>query len=341
MKHLLIDIGSTSIKSAVCGRNGMRMAERIPFPEPALDDGIFYEVETEKILRIVRKLVDGSDCDDVYISTQMHGYFLADAWSRLLTRYISWQDRRAGKAGIRLGVSAESGTSMKANLPRAGVEAIARSDPDLYSRAAEFFTLGSYIAFDLTGNNITHITDAAASGFYNVRTCTRETTRLRLPEASYEVRPAGIRNGKTIYTPCGDQQCAVSGAGGTEESLVLNLGTAAQLCTIENGFVSGNFESRPYFGGKTLCTVTGLSGGKRLRGLSAEADERVEQELADEYAAAVKRLPKRKKLIVTGGALRFYGKLIGRVVDRLGFLREFNEGADALTGLKKLTEGKE
>ena len=77
----------------------MRMAERVPFPEPALDDGIFYEVETEKILRIVRKLVDGSDCDDVYISTQMHGYFLADARSRLLTRYISWQDRRAGEAG--------------------------------------------------------------------------------------------------------------------------------------------------------------------------------------------------------------------------------------------------
>ena len=232
MKYLLIDIGSTNIKSAVW-QGGEISVQKTPFPPPVRDDGVHFEVDPAGILSRVREIVDDTDCDAVFFSVQMHGWLLADGAGRLLTPYISWQDRRAGAAGISLAVPKESGTSMKPNLPRAGVAAFAAESPQTFARAVRFFTLGSYLVYAFTGRNATHITDAAASGFYDVKGRTAAACGLSLPEASYDVRPVGLYRGRRIYTPCGDQQCSVLGAGGGENRYVLNLGTAAQMCTAE------------------------------------------------------------------------------------------------------------
>ena len=334
MKYLLIDIGSTNIKSAICDGADLSAAERVPFPAPLRDDGVHFEVDPGEILSRVRGILDNADCDGVLFSVQMHGWLLSDG-KNLLTPYISWRDRRTG-GSISLCVPRESGTSMKANLPRAGVAAFSREQPALFARAAEFFTLGSYIAFSLTGRNATHITDAAASGFYDVKAGTAAECglRLRLPEAAYAVSWVGNYRGKRIYTPCGDQQCSVLGAGGGRDCYVLNLGTAAQLCTVEKGFAEGDFESRPWFGGDTLCTVTGLSGGKALQDGGKDAAA-----LAAEYLSARAKLPVRKKLLVTGGALRWHHALIADALGRMGIPYFENEGADALEGLKELASG--
>ena len=336
MKRLYLDIGSTNIKSMVSREGESGEVRRTPFPAPAVADGFLYEVEAEEILARVIPIVRGSACDEVYISTQMHGYLLADDKRNLLTRYISWQDKRAEKFGVGIAVGAESGTAMKPNLPRAGVETIRRLQPGLYERAAEFFTLGSYLAFVLTGNNATHITDAAASGYYNVKERSAAICDLKLPQALYEVCPVGMCGRSAVYAPMGDQQCAVLGAGGDENTLILNLGTAAQMCAIADGFASGNFESRPYFNGKTLCTVTGLSGGKRLNTLGSDA--RAVFALADEYKAAMRRLPQKKNFLVTGGAYSYHRALLERALGIAGADYTVNEGADALAGLKILSE---
>ena len=333
IKRLYIDIGSTNIKSMVCSDGVCGRVERVAFPPPAVSGGGRFEVDVSAIVGRVMPIVDAASADEVFLSVQMHGYILADARRRPVTRYISWQDCRAGAGGVRVGIGAESGTSMKANLPRAGVETIAREQPALYAAAAEFFTLGSYIACVLTGNNATHITDAAASGYYNVKERTAVPCGLRLPNALYRVAPVGVYRGGKVFAPMGDQQCAVLGAGGGEDALVLNLGTAAQMCTVAEGFVAGEFESRPYFGGKTLCTVTGLTGGKRL-GEGCVGSE----ELGKEYAAAARRLPARKRLIVTGGAYAYHRALIDHAAAYLGLPYTVNEGADALGGLKIISE---
>lgn len=336
MKRLYVDIGSTNIKSAVSADGEFEGVERVAFPAPAVDGNFRFEVDVDKILERVHEIVDRAACEEVYISTQMHGYLLADAQRRPVTRYISWQDRRAQACGIQLKIAAPSGTAMKGNLPRAGVEAIRRTQPEVYGRAAEFFTLGSYVAYALTGNNATHITDAAASGYYNVRERTVYPCALRLPQAEYEVRSVGRYRGVYVYAPMGDQQCSVLGAGADERTYVLNLGTAGQLCTVAKGYVSGDYESRPYFGGDTLCTVTGLSGGKRLK----ECGKEDVPSLAAEYAQAMARLPKREKLLVTGGAYAWHRDLLEGVLERLEIAYTVNEGADALAGLKEIAEEK-
>lgn len=336
MKRLYLDIGSTNIKSMISldGKSGE--VRRTHFPAPAVEESFLYEVDAEEILARVIPIIREAACDEVYLSTQMHGYLLADDKKNLLTRYISWQDKRAEKFGVSVAVGAESGTAMKPNLPRAGVEAIKITQPKLYARAAEFFTLGSYLAWALTGNNATHITDAAASGFYNVKERSAQVCDLILPQVLYEMRPVGRYGESEVYAPAGDQQCAILGAGGDENTFVLNLGTAAQMCTIADGFVCGDFESRPYFNGKTLCTVTGLSGGKRLNTLGSDA--RAVFALADEYKAAMRRLPQKKNFLVTGGAYSYHRGLLERVFGVMGVEYTVNEGADALAGLKILSE---
>ena len=335
MKRLFVDLGSTNIKSMTCSDGKCGETKRIPFPLPVVNGNHRFEVDIGEILEQIREIIDHTDSEEIYFSTQMHGYLLADSCRRPLTRYISWQDTRAESCGVDLKVEPESGTAMKANLPRAGVEAIARSFPELYARVHEFFTLGSYVAYALTGNNATHITDAAASGFYNIKTHGTVDCPLVLPKAEYEVRPVGMYKNRRVYAPMGDQQCSVLGAGADEHTYVLNLGTAAQLCTVAKGYVVGNFESRPYFSGDTLCTVTGLTGGKKLKNLG----EKDISSIAAEYSNAMARLPKREKLLVTGGAFAWHRKLLEQVLAKLNLAYTVNTRADALDGLKFISEG--
>ena len=139
MKRLYVDIGSTNIKSAVSAGAECEGVERVAFPAPAVDGNSRFEVDVDKILERVHEIVDRAACEEVYISTQMHGYLLADAQRRPVTRYISWQDRRAQACGIQLKIAAPSGTAMKGNLPRAGVEAIRRTQPEMCIRDSPMY----------------------------------------------------------------------------------------------------------------------------------------------------------------------------------------------------------
>ncbi len=332
MNRLFIDVGSTNVKF-LSEINGKQERESIPFSMPVLDDGCFYEVNAKQIVLPILQKINQTDCDEVYLSVQMHGYLLADREGELLTNYISWRDNRAKRSGTAVEISAESGSAMKWNLPRASVFSIKKEDPFCYQRIKRFFTLGSYLVFCMLGVNATHVTDAAASGFYNVKERTAAKEPFELPNAYYHVAPIGTYRGKRIYPPFGDQQCAVFGVGCDENSAVLNLGTAAQACTPAHGFVCGAFESRPYFGGNTLCTVTGLSGGRELSGGNARAAL-----LAEEYTRALSKLPQRQKLIVTGGCFRYYRPILEEVLSLMDVSYTVDTEADALIGLKKIAE---
>ena len=336
-RMLLVDVGSTSVKWRESGPSGIGGVGKTPFPARLDLPEPFWEVKAEQIVRIVKDILRRSEAAFVLISTQMHGWLLGDGKGNILTNYISWQDRRAGLFPYPFVLPAEYGVGLKENLPRASVAATEKLCPELFSRAKEFFTLGSFLSWMLTGQNMTHLTDAAASGFFQVRTLEPVSCGLRLPKVAAELTAVGSYEGKTIFTPVGDQQASVCGAGGTAEDYILNLGTAGQMCAISPDFVSGDFEARPYFGGKTLCTVTGLPGGKVIR--AEEDSPALEEELTRRYRDALAKLPKRTKMLVTGGTLKFYRPLVERTIAKCGVPLTFNEGADALDGLFQL--GKE
>jgi len=322
MKNLYIDIGSTNIKWK---RNGV--VHKTPFPAPTVDRDGLYEVDAEAIFSIVQGLIE--DGDRVFFSVQMHGYVLLKE-GVAVTNYISWRDERGAKLTPKFTVTKEYGVDVKPNLPRLSLQAQTVAFDT-------FCTLGSYLVYRLTGKNQTHITDAAPSGFYNVYERKRVETAFGLPAASYAVEAVGRYKNAEIYTPVGDQQAAILGAVGKDFcGYVLNLGTAAQFCEISDSFVRGDFESRPYFDGKTLCTVTRLVGGGVI---AKHTDEEIFQRLVEEYGAALKKLPVCARLVATGGLVNHRKALLVRVLDALGVQYFMNEDCDVLTGLEILSKG--
>lgn len=335
MKALLIDVGSTSVKWTETNGDAVGAVGRRPFPSRLPLPAPYVEMNPEEIARIITEIVDGSAAERVYLSTQMHGWLLADKSGKLLTNYISWQDGRGGLVPFPIALSARHGVGVKPNLPRAGVYAMRTLFPAVAAQAKIFYTLGSYLVWLLTGENATHITDAAASGYYDAVTCRPDECELSLPHACDRLVPVGAYRGKMIYSPVGDQQASVLGAEGGEDCYILNLGTAAQLCAIAPSFSEGAFESRPYFRGKTLLTVTGLYGGKYLA--EQAGGEGLSRRLEENYRAALTRLPARDRLLATGGALRYHGKVLAEALRALALPIRLNKEADALEGLRILS----
>ncbi|MDR0426433.1 MAG: hypothetical protein LBH24_04585, partial [Clostridiales bacterium] len=256
----------------------------------------------------------------------------------LLTDYISWRDKRARLSGQKKVVPAQdSGTALKDNLPLLSYFAGLTLFPKAYRKAKRFYTLGSYIVFALTGNNATHITDAAASGFYDCGGGIHDYgTGLDLPKASLDVVCAGVyKNRVKIYTPVGDQQASVYAAG-YEDSLILNLGTAAQICAVTDKRISGAFESRPFFHKQYVLTVTGLPGGQSIADAKSKADL---DSIANRYSAAVKALPKNQKMTVIGGATLYHREKIEYILRNTRY--SIDADSSALDGLEKLAKENE
>ena len=303
MKDLLIDVGSTNIKYCLSNNGEIGKVFKVAFPDKLNLPEPFFEVDAYEILNIILDIINESRAERVLFSTQMHGWLLGDKTGKLITNYVSWQDTRAKNFNKELNLTAKSGVSLKANLPRASVLVTLENNIQIKNNAKVFYTLGSFIAYSLTGNNQTHITDGAPSGYYRVTDLKEYSDGLVLPKITNQVECVGVYNNKKIYTPIGDQQSSILGANATSEQYILNLGTAAQLCYISKEFVEGDFESRPYFNGQTLCTVTGLLGGKFIR--ENYNDSNVENVLFKNYYSAMKRLPKCEKILVTGGTLNY------------------------------------
>lgn len=329
MKVRFIDVGSTNIKTAVNTGSGLTAYYSVPFPPPLSLLPPYYEVSLDAIVSTVLSLIEGNE-DAIYIAVQMHGYILGDRHGAV-SEYISWRDERAGSPETSSAVYSEYGTSSKPNLPRFGIDFIKKHDPILFNKADTLYTLGSYLSFVLTGVNAAHITDLAPTGYYNILKRTVDSCSLRLPAALYEVSKVGGCGNISVFAPVGDQQAAVYGADVDNDSYIVNIGTAAQACVLHDGFVAGEYESRPYFDGKTLCTVTRLMGGMRIeQNVSAVA-------LAADYVAAIEKLPKRSKIAVIGGGALYHKKILSAAFDIIGKEYKFYENGGALNGLEKLS----
>lgn len=336
MNNLYIDVGSTYIKYAVNdGAIGC-----IAFPAPSRADGYIYEIAVESIVQKVARLIDESGADNVFFSVQMHGYILSDGDHRPVTHYVSWRDTLFRKLGTAFPFSLpeESGTAIKNNLPALSIYARSKLCPEVLQRAVYFDTLGSYIVYRLTGANMVHITDACPTGFYLLpqgrlnaalvqEPCFR---RLRFPTAVTEVCVAGQYRGADVYVSVGDQQASALGVGLTTDEYLVNTGTAGQICCLSDRFVSGAFESRPYFDGKTLCTVSGLVGGVCT---DADADE---QKMKEEYESVLKKLPPRRRMISTGGAVKYNEAMFERICKSIVSDYAYVDAPSTVAGLKKI-----
>ena len=294
MKDLLVDIGSTFVKYAVFDSDNDKyiLSEKLPFPSPCSEEPFVVDrCQIETAVKAVMATAKDNGCTRVFISVQMHGFFIKNQ-SGEISDYFSWRSGGGDLESdelLRIDFS-KRGTRLKSNLP---IAKLYKNKEEL--GGAEYFTLGSYITYLLTGNNATHKTDACASGFYGVDGMTdgKTISGIILPKFMEDVESCGTYCGMQIYAPVGDHASSVYGSGIGEDTYLLNIGTTSQIAFVGEGNPpSDMWECRPYFEkGKTLFTL-----GNLFYGLYKDTEK-----YCAEAAKIINSLPKRERILVGGG----------------------------------------
>lgn len=296
MYYIAIDIGSTSIKTAVLDlmRGEIVQVCKVPCPPNMCPENSGrYEISAAALLTLLKRQIDSlaavyQGACGVVFSTQMHGFVYATPGREDV--YISWQDMRCLKImrdsensylehleGFFGREEMEAcGVYLKPSLGLCNLYALLHEDPSL-SRAGELFTLGSYMIRGLTGHNICHMTNAAPLGFVDVPK--KQWNRaildkaglgdMRLPEiAAGDFTVCGYYHSHgqrlKIYPDFGDQQTAILGCMGGSGAAVVNIATAAQVSKATAAFIPGVYEIRPYFEGRYLNTISNMPAGRGL-----------------------------------------------------------------------------
>jgi xylulokinase len=317
---LLVDLGATYVKVAVLRADEGIVAEsKFPFPRFTSFDGPYRMVEAAKVLAAVEAAIASvlplaENPERILLSGQMHGWTLTDERNVPHLPLVTWQDNRA--LLIRNGapyldhlrdtqppeVWHAVGNELRSGLPVAGIYA---TDLTTIDGRLRVHSLLSWVAAALTSKPefVQHITDAAASGMFDLKagswseqiTAFVGGARLLLPRVSWTPGLIGIHraSGAAVFTPVGDQQAALLGAGIGEGVTAFNIATGGQVARLANEHAGDRSQTRPYFDGLLLHTRTHLPAGRALtHGVALLSRGRADDEAwrwAAEAAAAAAR----------------------------------------------------
>ena len=299
MKYLGIDIGSSFIKAALLDIYTEKAIFHYILPAVDRlnsDDPHKFELDANEIVDKVKEIIHGAlekdeDIKGILISTQMHGFVYSTKDSKDVNhRYVSWQDSRCVslipgsdisymeflKRKISVAEMEKCGVYIKPSLGMCNLYTMLESDSKL-QKSGQLFTLGSYIIYKLTGNNICHISNAAALGLVDIENRTWDKKIIKklgfenivLPVIAdkdtevcgyYRVKGRAIK----VYPDFGDQQTAILGAMAGSEDVIINIATASQIAVIAPNFNPGKYEVRPYFENKYINTISNMPGGRNL-----------------------------------------------------------------------------
>jgi sugar (pentulose or hexulose) kinase len=294
MRYLGLDVGSSTIKGAVLdiASGTVSAIAREPFP-PALG-GLpsgYFEVQPPAIVaavaRVLHALVAAApDAKGVLVSGQMGGLMLVDRQGEPLTNYVSWRDQRS------LVPHAGGGSCLEAARRRLTDEQFAELGNELAPGSATSLAFCLAEQDQLPAGAIpTTVADFAVAklcGGLPAMHATQAIGLLHLPTRQWHVaafaalglaglcwprlalswEPVGQLSMGGHHYPCypalGDQQCALRGAGLQADELSLNISTGSQVSRRTSRLELGPYQTRPYFDGDYLNTITHLPAGRSL-----------------------------------------------------------------------------
>lgn len=295
MKALGIDIGSSSIKGAVLDLDsalvGTPVTHMFPAPVSGLPVG-WFEVDPFEVCHATQNVLSSlceqaPDAELLCISAQMGGLILIDDRSEPLTNYISWRDQRTLEPldgaqpyieHVRQCWQAANLLSELGNELQAGSTAALMgwfSRKGMVPQHAQPATIGDFVIARLVGHPVPmHATQAI--GMLDLQQSQWHRPALhelglddpKLPELQLDEQCVGVvkfqQQSLRVFGAYGDQQCALRGAKLQTGELSLNISTGSQVSRRVSHFQPGPFQSRKYFFGDTLDTVTHLPAGRSL-----------------------------------------------------------------------------
>lgn len=297
MRFIGVDLGASFIKSAVLEPHGdgLRDVRRIPFPAFIAGSPRFREADAENIARLVRNEIDARlkalpECGGIVMSGQMHGLVLMGTDGAALSNFISWQDQRTNER------HRSGGTHFEALRSLVGDEDFRKLGRELrpgYPLSTLFWlketgslpagatpaSLPDFVVSRLCGSEVrSEPTHASASGAYDLAAgdwhrpliARLGLDCLRWPKLSGAgeivgrvARPGGRE--VPVYAPIGDQQSSLLGSLLERDELSINVATGSQVAAITGA--PGACQTRPYFDGLYLSTVTHIPAGRALNAL--------------------------------------------------------------------------
>ena len=299
MSFLALDIGTTFIKGAVLNADTYQIdhIQRAPFPEPIPNlPPLFCEIEPYKIIDATRELITqlaphAPDCKGVVMCGQMQGLVLTDERATPLSNYISWRDQRALMSYTNGGTYFDNlmkrvtpderrqmGSELRASLPVCALYWL--NEQKQLPRHAIPSSLSDFVISNLCGTTSTiEPTNASVHGVLNLETMNWQSSvidKLGLGNLQFpKLRRAGEIvgyldvNGKRVpcYTPLGDQPTALAGALLQAGELSINISTGSQVAVLSPHLVLGEYQTRPFFDGKSLNIITHIPAGRALTAL--------------------------------------------------------------------------
>jgi xylulokinase len=300
LPFLGLDLGTTHCKGAVLdpARRTIAHFRRVPTPEcvrglPATR----HELDPAAVLATVRELLaellrEAPDAAGLVMCSQMHGVVLIDDRGNPRSNVITWKDQRAleppatGPGSVfdeltRLVTTEEQhqiGRELRVGLPITTLYCLRREHGELgalYPASVPDFVLAELCDTEPT----TEPTNAAAHGLSHLDRgdwhrdliAKLGLDGLRWPRVRTFGEVVGVAeiDGRrlTCFTPVGDQQCALVGAGLRERELSLNISTGSQVSLVTQERPRGDFLVRPYFDGQWLRTIVSVPAGRALGAL--------------------------------------------------------------------------
>jgi len=295
VQALGIDIGSTSVKGAVLDlRSGTvhsPIARSFPAPVSGMPSG-WVEIDPKEICASVDEVLailleQSRAAERVYFSGQMGGLILLDEGAQPLTNYLSWRDQRtlepiAGKGALLERV--RSTWERTGELIPLGGELQPGSTTILLAwldahrelpRHAIPTCVADFVIAQLVGHPIPmHATqaigllDLTRDEWHRPALASIGLEGVRLPALALDECCVGTTTlaGRRLelFGSYGDQQCALRGANLQREELSLNISTGSQVSRRMPSFEPGRYQSRKYFFGDYLDTVTHIPAGRSL-----------------------------------------------------------------------------
>lgn len=293
MAFAALDLGGTYVKAGLVHPEpgGTSHVVRTPMPysrsgqvADTIDVSALMQLVHREVLRLV-----AAGARALLISNQMHGVVLVGPDLAPVSPMYTWQADLAanlpgGSPAVVQRLSEELGEAqrralgneLRPGLPIVTLACLAPSHSAALENATAL-SIGDFVASELCGHVVaSHVSNAAASGLYDLVTGTWSAPALRaagvehvaMPVVTHEPAVVGTTHigGHRVPVVCaiGDQQASLAGAGLAPDELSANVATGCQVSRRIPHADTAVPQLRPYLAGDYLATVTHIPAGRAL-----------------------------------------------------------------------------
>lgn len=284
MKHLGIDIGTTTICGAVLSADGS-FVEAITEPNSAalVTDRTFERLQDPNVIiatvfSIANRLIDRyPDIVSIGLTGQMHGILYLDGNGKCVSPLYTWQDARGELDCTESESYAASASRLTASRMASGYGLVTHfyniMNRLLPAEAVTFCTIADYAVMQLSALDrpILHASNAASVGCFDLQTLEFDHTAAEklsiahgfMPVVTSQAIIAGSYRNIPVCVAIGDNQASFIGSGADDHSILINVGTGSQISLVSDYVeTEGSIELRPFIGNRYLLVGSSLSGGR-------------------------------------------------------------------------------